>query len=140
MRSDGTVTGPGYVYVRPLAVEVLIAIFNLNKFVMVLWSAGGREYVHEVVYRVLEPKVRQLMPQFKFDAVLTADDTEGWGFKNLNKINAPGVLLIDDNRSQCMMNACLGYDTFRVEPYDPFDTDTDMELLRIMQHSWFSYQ
>lgn len=127
-----------YVYLRPLAVEVLSALHRLNMVDVVIWSAGEASYVTTVVEQAIVPAVRAVCPGFAFKAIYTRDDARVVG-KNIVKwiddkyaLDVP-VVIIDDSPIQCTLN-CIGETrrAYHIQSYHP-ESSCDLELLSLVR-------
>jgi hypothetical protein len=135
---DGVVR---YVYVRPNAFITLRVCRGAPDTALVLFSAGGVEYISAILESVIFP---WLGPAFYFDAIYTCFDLDEDGVKRMDKVKEAlkvnEILLVDDVEKHCMDGAeKYGLHWFNIAPFyakDP-SSDKDSELLVMLQHGFF---
>jgi predicted HAD superfamily phosphohydrolase YqeG len=123
--------------VRPHAVDVILELWAIPHVYVVLWSAGSKDYVDNMVDVVLLPAIQAKNPLFWFSNILTYEETD-CGMKDLNKVckmyEVPrdNVVLVDDSIAQCSVNISNGFQAIMVPPYDPKNKE-DQSLLGIRE-------
>jgi hypothetical protein len=129
-----------YVYTRPHAIATLYCCIKDSRNIVVIWSAGCRNYVDNVVDDVLLPRVRSLIPGFNFPRIYYKDNLDDNGIKRVDKLvrklGVGSAILIDDSQSQCL--GC-GSEYCKVSPFlaNSASAENDEELLLLLRNPLF---
>lgn len=138
-----------WIYVRPLAAEVLLAIRSMGHDVaMSLYSAGSWEYVHEVLDKALIPAVLShpsaAGTPFYFDCIYTRHDMDEKGVKRvdeaLDQHEADAALLVDDVAEQCLYaDTVFGEYAMCIRRFDAEmpGSENDRSLAAVLDHEIF---
>jgi hydroxymethylpyrimidine pyrophosphatase-like HAD family hydrolase len=132
-----------YIYTRPHLGSFLASLKDDDDNIIVLFSAGTKQYVDAVLTYVILPIAHIFNPSFTFDKVLSADDLSGGIIKDVLKLksmdnNIEKSILIDDMPifcNNCGADVCYLIPSY-FPPSDPIASDT--ELLKVLGHDFFA--
>lgn len=126
-----------YIYVRPFMEHTLIKCRDDIRNVVILFSAGGFDYVHSIVNLVINPFVRAIDPSWQFAAVYTTCDIVD-GMKPIGKISRgfglDESILIDDMWGYCIGCGSTAYHL--ITPFDPTNAE-DTALDYVLDNPFF---
>ena len=138
-----------WVYMRPWAAEVLLAIRAMGPSVALsICSAGNDEYVREIIDKVVLPAVignrMAVGTPFYFDCIYTRADLDGRGIKRigdaLDQHEADVALLVDDLAEQCR-HATIEYGEYAlcVPAFDASEPGSEFDrcLAAVLEHEFF---